>query len=159
MASAWLIDMGYVVGASALTFRLDYLKCRKLLYERLGEQPTSIIFNSIDSKLGINPGLQGFYEIVKQSGFLVSLYEMEGGKQRMVDVAIASEAVWRASQGETIILTTGDIDFLPAINLITKTIGTRLLLFSYTHGTHEALREAASEVWTFESVRKRIEKP
>ena len=76
----------------------------------------------------------------------------------MVDVAIASEAVWRAAQGETIILTTGDIDFLPAINLITKTIGARLILFSYTHGTHKAIREAASEVWTFESVRERIEK-
>jgi uncharacterized LabA/DUF88 family protein len=158
MASAWLIDMGYVVGASPLTFKIDYLRCRSLLSERLGEQPTSIIFNSVDSKLGINSGLQGFYEIVKQSGFLVNLYEMEGGKQRMVDVAIAAEAVWRASQAETVILTTGDIDFLPALNLITKTIGTRLILFSYTHGTHEALREAASEVWTLESVRKRIEK-
>ncbi|HYE73794.1 MAG TPA: NYN domain-containing protein [Blastocatellia bacterium] len=158
MASAWLIDMGYVVGASPLTFKIDYLRCRNLLYERLGEQPTSVIFNSIDSKLGITPGLQAFYVIVKQSGFLVSLYEMEGGKQRMVDVAIASEAVWRASQAETVILTTGDIDFLPAINLITKTIGARLILFSYTHGTNTAIREAASEVWTFESVRKRIEK-
>jgi GTP cyclohydrolase I len=48
--SVWLIDMGYVVGVSGQRFKIDYIKSRRQIQEWLGEQPTSVIFNSIDPK-------------------------------------------------------------------------------------------------------------
>ena len=156
--SVWLIDMGYVVGVSGQRFKIDYIKSRRQIQEWLGEQPTSVIFNSVDPKRSIPPGLAGFYETMRHSGFTVNLYEMEGGKQRMVDVAITSQAVWYAARGQTVVLTTGDIDFLPVVELITKTISGKLILFAYEYGVHEKIAEASSEYWTFESMRNCIEK-
>ena len=61
--------------------------------------------------------------------------------------------VYRATQGHTIVLSSGDLDFLPAINLITQQISGRLVLFTYDQGFHADLSQTASEHWLFVSVR------
>jgi uncharacterized LabA/DUF88 family protein len=76
---------------------------------------------------------------------------MEGGLQKQADVALASNAIWRATQGDTIILSSGDIDFLPAVKLITENVCQKLILFTYDFGVHEELISAASEHWMFEN--------
>jgi uncharacterized LabA/DUF88 family protein len=87
---------------------------------------------------------------VQQAGFVVNLYEMEGGDQRQVDVALASHAVWRAAQGDDIVLSSGDVDFLPAAQLIIRTAGRNLTLFTYDFGVNKELMKTASQHWLFE---------
>jgi NYN domain len=100
---------------------------------------------------GVDRSLAQFYYTVQQAGFTVNLYQMEGGLQKQADVALASNAIWRATQGDTIILSSGDIDFLPAVKLITENGCQKLILFTYDFGVHEELISAASEHWMFEN--------
>src|SRR6266498_2572181 len=146
----WLIDMGYVTKASKSLFKLDYVKAKQLIERKLHSKCQGIIFNSIDKRWGVDKGLVQFYHTIQQAGFTVNLYQMEGETQKQVDVAIASTAVYRATQGHTIILTSGDLDFFPAVNLIRQQIQGKLILFTYDFGFHGDLRKAASEHWIFE---------
>jgi uncharacterized LabA/DUF88 family protein len=75
---------------------------------------------------------------------------MEGGGQKQVDVAIASHAVWRAAKGDDIVLSSGDLDFLPAVQIVTEQAARKLYLFTFNFGVHDELSEAASEHWYFE---------
>src|SRR5215510_10088353 len=146
----WLIDMGYITKASKGRFRLDYIITRQYIEEKLKDQCQPVIFNSVDNKRGVDRSLTQFYYTVRQAGFTVNLYQMEGGSQKQVDVALASHGVWRATQGDTIILSSGDIDFLPAVRLITEIAQQKLILFTYDFGVHEELIRAASEHWIFD---------
>jgi uncharacterized LabA/DUF88 family protein len=146
----WLIDMGYVTKASKSRFKLDYVKAKRWIEHKLQDGCQAIIFNSVDKRWGVDKGLVQFYHTIQQAGFAVNLYQMEGGAQKQVDVAIAATAVYRATQGHTIVLSSGDLDFLPAINLITQQISGRLVLFTYDQGFHADLSQTASEHWLFE---------
>jgi uncharacterized LabA/DUF88 family protein len=146
----WLIDMGYVTKASKGRFKLDYIAGKKFIEQKLEDRCQAVIFNSVDKRYGIDKGLAQFYHTVQQAGFTVNLYQMEGGSQKQVDVAIASHAVWRATRGDTIILTTGDIDLLPAAQLITEETRCKLILLTYDFGVHQEMINTASEHWLFE---------
>jgi hypothetical protein len=146
----WLIDMGYITKASKGRFKLDYLAGKSLIEQKLSDQCRAIIFNSVDKRYGVETGLAQFYHTMRQAGFVVNLYQMEGGSQKQVDVAIAAHGVWRAAQGDLVILSSGDIDFLPAVEVITKQAQRRLILFAYDFGVHAELIRAASDHWLFE---------
>lgn len=146
----WLIDMGYVTKASKGRFKLDYVAARKFIVGKLNDQCSAIIFNSVDKRYGVDRGLAQFYHAIQQAGFIVNLYQMEGESQKQVDVALASHGVWRASQGDTIVLSSGDIDFLPACKIITQAANQRLYLFTYDFGVHDELIKIAAEHWVFE---------
>jgi NYN domain-containing protein len=146
----WLIDMGYITKASKGRFKLDYIITRQFIEQKLKDNCQAVIFNSVDNKRGIDRSLTQFYYTVQQAGFTVNLYQMEGGSQKQVDVALASHAIWRATQGDSIVLSSGDIDFLPAVKLITETTHQKLVLFTYDFGVHEELISAASEYWIFD---------
>jgi hypothetical protein len=148
--SAWLIDMGYITKASKGRFKLDYVKAKLWIEHKLQDHCEAIIFNSVDKRWGVDKGLVQFYHTIKQAGFAVNLYQMEGDSQKQVDVAIAITAVYKATQGHTVILSSGDLDFLPAVNLITQQLRTNLILFTYDFGFHDDLSKAASEHWMFE---------
>ncbi|MCI0390348.1 MAG: NYN domain-containing protein [Acidobacteria bacterium] len=147
---AWLIDMGYITKASKGRFKLDYIGAKQLIEQKLQDRCQASIFNSVDKHYGVDKGLAQFYHTMRQAGFTVHLYPMEGAAQRQVDVAIASHAVWRATQGDTIILSSGDIDFLPAVKLIVENAQQKIVLFTYDFGVHDELIGAASEHWIFE---------
>jgi uncharacterized LabA/DUF88 family protein len=157
----WLIDMGYVTKASKGRFKLDYLAGRLLIEEKLKDRCQAEIFNSFHKHYGIEKGLAQFYYTIQQAGFTVNLYQMEGESQKQVDVAIASQAVWRAAKGDTIVLSSGDLDFLPAVRLITEQAHRGLILFTYDFGVHEDLVKLASDHWLFEDYPQleRLERP
>ena len=150
----WLIDMGYITKASRGRFKLDYIAGKQFIEDEFKDHCSAIVFNSVDKRYGIAKGLMQFYHTIQQAGFIVNLYEMEGGSQKQVDVALASTAVWRAAQGDDIVISSGDIDFLPAVQLITQTAGRKLTLFTYDFGIHHELIKAASQHWIFENYPK-----
>lgn len=146
----WLIDVGYVTKASKGRGRVDYIETRKFLEEKFNAPCLPILFNSID-KHRVETGLNQFYYTVKKAGFTVNLYEMEGGSQKQVDVAIGSHLVYYALKGFAIILSSGDIDFVPAINVARmddESLNVTLLTFRF--GVHEQLSELSTEHLFFE---------
>jgi uncharacterized LabA/DUF88 family protein len=88
---------------------------------------------------------------MKKAGFIVNLYKMEGGSQKQVDVAIGSHLVYYALKGYSIVLSSGDIDFVPAIQMARKDndqINVTLLTFNF--GVHEELSKLSSDHLFFE---------
>jgi uncharacterized LabA/DUF88 family protein len=148
--TVWLIDMGYITKASKGRGRVDYIATKAFLETRFEGDCLPIIFNSID-RARVDLGLKQFYYTVKQKGFIVNLYQMEGGAQKQVDVAIGAHLVFYAMKGFDIVLSSGDIDFLPALELSKKEIdGTAISLLTYRFGVHQELTEIASDHLFFE---------
>lgn len=150
MDLVWLIDMGYITKASKGRGKVDYIATKKFLESTYKTSCLPIIFNSVDSR-GVDFGLNQFYYTVKKAGFMVNLYRMEGGAQKQVDVAIASHLVYYALKGYHIVLSSGDIDFVPAIQMAHKDDEkTRVTLLTYNFGVHQELSKLSSEHLFFE---------
>src|SRR6187549_1290204 len=115
----WLIDFGYVTKASKGRGKVDYIATKKFLESKYNGSCLPIIFNSVDS-YGVELGLNQFYYTVKKVGFVVNLYRLECVSQKQVDVAIGAHLVYYALKGYTIVLSSGDIDFVPAIDVARK---------------------------------------
>jgi uncharacterized LabA/DUF88 family protein len=146
----WLIDVGYVTKASKGRGKIDYIETKKFLEEKLNKPCLPILFNSVD-KYGVDIGLKQFYYTIKKAGFIVNLYEMEGGSQKQVDVAIGSHLVYYALKGSAIVLSSGDIDFVPAINVARKDDeAVSVTLFTFKFGVHEQLSKLSTEHLFFE---------
>lgn len=146
----WLIDMGYVTKASKGRGKIDYTATLRFLQTRFGQPCLPIIFNSVDS-FGVDLGLNQFYYTMKKAGFLVKLYPMEGGVQRQVDVAIASHLVFYALKNAHVVLSSGDIDLVPAVEMVREhdeKIPVTLLTFDL--GVHGSLRKLSSAHLLFE---------
>jgi uncharacterized LabA/DUF88 family protein len=103
----------------------------------------------VDKKYGIDLGLKQFYHTMEKSGFVVKLYEMEGGAQKQVDVAIASYIVYYALKGYAVVLSSGDRDFVPAVELAVAE-GSKVVVLTYNFGVHGDLIHLASEHLYFE---------
>ena len=157
--NAWLVDMGFVVQAATDgdRFKLDYIAARNLLESRLGKTD-AYLFNSIDSSLGVPPGLAAFYAVVKQQDFVVRLIEMTGDRaagthrQKGVDEALISQfaASAQAPGIESIVLTSGDAHFVPAALDARARHGKRVVLFGYDVNVSAQLKAAVDEYWPFE---------
>lgn len=150
MDLVWLIDMGYITKASKGRGKVDYIATRNFLSSLFNKPCHPMIFNSVDPSR-VELRLSQFYYTVRKEGFVVNLYPMEGGAQKQVDVAIASHMVLHALQGSDIVLSSGDIDFVPAMQLIRShkpNIG--ITLFTYDFGVHEELKKLASRHLLFE---------
>jgi uncharacterized LabA/DUF88 family protein len=149
MNFAWLVDVGYVTQASRGRGRIDYLKTKIFLEKRYNGKCEPLIFNGVDKRYGIDLGLKQFYHTIEKSGFVVKLYEMEGGVQKQVDVAIASYIVYYALKGHSVVLSSGDRDFVPAIQLA-KSESSKIMLLTYHFGVHNDLSNLADEQLYFE---------
>ena len=163
MTTAWLVDVGYVVKTAPARFKLDYVAARDLLSARYGSVQ-AIVFNGYDESFGLSPGLRGFYQAMEQQGMTVRLHPMAGDlalgdhRQRLVDVDIAAHMVWQASLAtvERIVLTSGDQDFLPAVEMVRDKLRKEVVLFAYTANVHKALQSAADCVLRFEDHEQRL---
>ena len=143
--------MGYITKASKGRGKVDYIATKKFLESTYNSLCLPLIFNSVDS-YGVDFGLNQFYYTVKKAGFIVNLYPMEGGAQKQVDVAIASHLVYYALKGYHIILSSGDIDFVPALHMARKDDeNARVTLLTYDFGVHEELSKLSSEHLFFEN--------
>lgn len=150
MKLVWLIDVGYVTKASKGRGKLDYLATKIFLENRFDTPCLPIIFNSVDS-FGVDLGLNQFYYTMKKAGFVVNLYKMEGGAQKQVDVAIGSYLVYHAMKKYSIVLTSGDIDFVPAIGVARMDDEkASITLLTYNFGVSEALSKTSTNHWFFE---------
>lgn len=157
--NAWLVDMGFVVKAATdgARFKLDYIAARSFLEKRLGRTDAHL-FNSIDSHLGVPPGLEAFYEVVERQGFKVHLIEMTGDlaagthRQQGVDEALIEQLLASAqSPGiESIVLTSGDAHFVPAVDETRQWHGKKVVLFGYDVNVSAQLKAAVDEFWPFE---------
>ena len=158
--NAWLVDVGFVVKAATEgdRFKLDYIAARGFLEKRLGKID-SYLFNSIDSSLGVPPGLEAFYEVVKRQGFRVRLIEMAGDRvtgthrQQGVDEALISQfaASARMLGVESIVLTSGDAHFVPAVEEARHKHGKKIILFGYDVNVSAQLKTVVDEFWPFEA--------
>jgi len=150
MGLVWLIDVGYVTKASKGRGKVDYIATKNFLQIRFNTACLPIIFNSVDS-YGVDFGLNQFYFTMKKAGFIVNLYKMEGGSQKQVDVAIGSHLVYYALKGYTIVLSSGDIDFVSAIQIAKRDDNqTNVTLLTFNFGVHDELSKLSSEHLFFE---------
>ena len=163
--TVWLVDIGYVVKASEGKFKLDYVEAERLLEEAYGPTQT-FLFNGFDEAYGIPPGLQAFYDAMAGYGMTVRLQPMQSGppgtnRQRRVDVDLSAHLMWQASLPEvqTLVLTTGDQDFVPAVELARSEFGKRVVLFAYDAMVHPHLVAAADDWWKFEDDEERLARP
>ncbi|MGC1240038.1 MAG: NYN domain-containing protein [Chryseosolibacter sp.] len=158
MDLVWLIDMGYVTKASKGRGKVDYIATKTFLETNYKGSCLPIIFNSVDS-YGVEFGLNQFYFTVKKAGFIVNLYQMEGGAQKQVDVAIASHLVYYALKGCHIVLSSGDIDFVPAIQMARKDDQTtEVTLLTFDFGVHDELSKLSTDHLFFEEHPETIRK-
>jgi uncharacterized LabA/DUF88 family protein len=160
--AAWLVDVGYVTKASEGKFRLDYVETERFLEEALG-RVRAVLFNGFDPSYGISPGLETFYEAMRRQGMEVRLHPMDPGppganRQRRVDVDLGAHLVWQASlpEIEAVVISAGDQDFIPAVELARDKLGKRVILFSYNAVVNRELAEAVDEWWHFEDQRARL---
>ncbi|MFP4438422.1 MAG: NYN domain-containing protein [Chloroflexaceae bacterium] len=158
MAGAtWLVDVGYVVKASEGQFKLDYIAAEQIIRKQFGSTQT-YLFNGFDPAYGISSGLQAFYTAMQAQGMQVRLQPMESGppgtnRQRRVDVDFSAHLVWQASLPEvtTLVLTTGDQDFVPAVELVRREFQKHVLLFSYEKMVNQDLIAAVNTWWQFDA--------
>jgi len=158
--NAWLVDVGFVVQAATDggRFKLDYIAARSFLERRLGKTD-AYLFNSIDSSLGVPPGLGAFYEVVERQGFRVRLVEMTGDRvtgthrQQGVDEALISQFAASSEMPsiESIVLTSGDAHFVPAVERARHRHGRKIVLFGYDVNVSAQLKAAVDEFWPFEA--------
>ena len=152
----WLIDMGYITKASKGRGKVDYVATKKFLETKLKKPCLPLIFNSVDS-YGVEFGLNQFYFTMKKAGFVVNLYPMEGGAQKQVDVAIGAHLIYHALKGSTIVLSSGDIDFVPAISLAKKdNPDIEIFLLTFDFGVHEELKKLTNDHFLFEDYQQTI---
>jgi len=143
----------------ATTLQLGEVEFFKWLAYTLGgisSQCLAIIFTSVDT-YGVDFGLNQFYYTMKKAGFIVNLYQMEGGSQKQVDVAIGSHLVYYALKGYDIILSSGYIGFVLALQMARKDddkINVTLLTFNF--GVHEELSKLSTDHLFFEDYPKII---
>jgi uncharacterized LabA/DUF88 family protein len=145
-----------VTKASAGKFKLDYIKARQFLEGTIG--PTHVIlFNGFDPEYGIPAGLQAFYDSMRYRGMEIRLQPMQSGppgtnRQRRVDVDLSAHLVWWATLPEiqTLVLSTGDQDFVPALELVRTVLKKQVVLFTYDVMVHHDLVASADEWWHFE---------
>lgn len=164
--SAWLVDMAYVVKAAKKTgLKVDYVAAREVVAERYGDVD-AFLFNSYDEAYGIPDGLKAFYYAMEQQGMVVRLHPMTGDasagshRQRRVDVDLACHAVWQASLGgvDRLVLTTGDQDLIPAVEMCRHRFGMALTLLTFRYAVSHALVDAVDEQILFEDHRDRLER-
>ena len=145
----WLVDIGYVTMASKGRGKVDYLEAKRFLEKKYNLPCSPFLFNGIDNRYGIEVGLKQFYYTMERSGFAVKLFEMEGGVQKQVDVAIAAHIVYFLLKGCTTVLSSGDRDFVPALELGRSESG-KVVLLTYNFGVHNDLSDLSSEHLYFE---------
>ncbi|MBV7333176.1 NYN domain-containing protein [Chloroflexi bacterium TSY] len=136
---------------------MNYRAAEQWLHEKYG--PTNLVlFNSFDAGRGIPPGLQKFYETMKENGAVIRLQEMKFNISKRVDVDIAAHMILYACNPDIvrIILTTGDGDFVPAVE-IAQSLEKTVVLFSFKVNVSQDLSDIVDEGWYFEGARKSLE--
>lgn len=162
-STVWLVDIGFVVKVGSQRFRLDYVATEQWLRNRYGSVQ-SFLFNGYDPNYGIPDGLNRFYSAMRTAGMNVCLHPMSGRagygdhRQRRVDVDITAHLVWQSSlpEVERIVLTTGDQDFLPAVQIARREYGKKIALLCYDQDVSQDLKQETDEILYLDDIRNQV---
>jgi uncharacterized LabA/DUF88 family protein len=165
LRTVWLVDIGFVVKVGSQRFKLDYVATARWIEQRYGPVST-FLFNGFDPVYDIPPGLKAFYSAMKAHGMSVCLHPMSGKpgygdhRQRRVDVDMTAHMIWQASLAdvERIVLTTGDQDFLPAVQIARQGYGVQMVLLCYDQDVSNELKLSMDEVIYLDSIRSDVER-
>lgn len=163
ITTTWLVDLAYVVKASEGKFKLDYVLAEQFIGEVCGPTRT-FLFNGYDEEYGIPDGLMAFYNAMEnQYGMHIRLHPMQSGapetnRQRRVDVDFGAHMVWQASLPDIhqLVITTGDQDFIPAVEIVREAYGKDVFLFTYNAMVNHELIDIVTEWWIFEDQEDRL---
>jgi uncharacterized LabA/DUF88 family protein len=165
LRTVWLVDIGFVVKVGSQRFKLDYVAAARWLEQRYGPVST-FLFNGFDPVYDIPAGLKAFYSAMKAHGMTVCLHPMSGRpgygdhRQRRVDVDMTAHMIWQASltDVERIVLTTGDQDFLPAVQIAREHCGKQMVLLCYDQDVSNELKLSMDEVIYLDAIRPHVER-
>jgi len=92
---------------------------------------------------------QTFFEALTRQGFEVKMKDLQvfpgGMKKADWDVGIAVDAIKLAEKLDTVVLITGDGDFVPLVNYLKENKGCRVEIMAFQETTSAKLIEAADE--------------
>ncbi len=90
-----------------------------------------------------------FYQALDAIGFEVKLKELQvfygGNKKADWDIGIAMDSIELASKLDTIVLISGDGDFIPLVEHLGRALGCRVEVMAFGRSTSSKLRDAADE--------------
>lgn len=92
---------------------------------------------------------KSFFEALKKIGFEVKSKDLQtfitGDKKGDWDVGIAMDTIELASKLDTIILISGDGDFIPLVNHLKHAMGCRVEIIAFEKTCNRTLRESADK--------------
>lgn len=103
---------------------------------------------------------ESFFEALEKQGFEVRLKDLQvffgGAKKADWDVGIAIDAVKMADKLDTVVLVTGDGDFLSLANYLKENKGCRVEVIAFKETTSGKLIEAADEFIDLSSQKRKF---
>ncbi|MEK7567635.1 MAG: NYN domain-containing protein [Patescibacteria group bacterium] len=91
----------------------------------------------------------GFFEALTKMGIEIKTKDLQifwgGAKKADWDVGLAVDAIRMAPKLDTIILATGDGDFVPLVEFMRNSFGCQVEVVSFGKSTSSALKEAADD--------------
>jgi len=101
-----------------------------------------------------------FFEALAQQGFEVKQKDLQifygGMKKADWDVGIAIDAVKMADRLDTVVLVSGDGDFLPLVNYLKENKGCRVELMAFKETTSAKLIEVADSFFDLSSQKRKF---
>lgn len=101
-----------------------------------------------------------FFEALSQQGFEVKQKDLQvfygGMKKADWDVGIAIDAVKMADRLDTVILVSGDGDYIPLVNYLKENKGCRIEIMSFKETTSSKLIEAADDFLDLSSQKRKF---
>ncbi|MFN3301458.1 MAG: NYN domain-containing protein [Patescibacteria group bacterium] len=103
---------------------------------------------------------EAFFEALEKQGFEVKLKDLQvffgGAKKADWDVGIAVDAIKLADKLDTVVLVSGDGDFLPLVNYLKENKGCRVEIMAFKETTSGKLIESADEFIDLSSQKRKF---
>jgi uncharacterized LabA/DUF88 family protein len=103
---------------------------------------------------------EAFFEALEKQGFEVKMKDLQiffgGMKKADWDVGIAVDAIKMADKLDTVVLVSGDGDFLPLVNYLKENKGCRVELMAFKETTSSKLIEAVDYFFDLSSQKRKF---
>ncbi len=104
---------------------------------------------SSDSDLGLPGSEKSFFDALEAIGFEVKIKELQvysgGFKKADWDVGIAMDAIELAPKLDTVVLVSGDGDYIPLVEHLKRALGCRVEVMAFGRSTSSKLKDACDE--------------
>lgn len=128
---------------------------RNLLKGRPSVRAFSYVVRS-EEELQEKTGEESFFEALRSAGFDLRLKDIQvypgGAKKADWDVGMAIDAVRFADSLDTVILVTGDGDFIPLVEYLKWGLGKRVEVAGFSRTSSGKLKEAADQFIELDSI-------